>query len=713
MKSKAVMASGFFLVILSLIFVSLWANAKFRERKGITHLAEGPQGTLFLTVEDSLLKVSSEGRLLNRLHLKNDLGISERITDILVRQDGSFLIGLSDSREIRTYSQEGKIIRKYHVEHPTYDFLMTSDSTNGYLYVSSRGYWKGHVEIFGPDWQKIATISDFINPDKPQPAEGFANEEEGTQTPPMKDYHDYFEPADIVYYNGQLHIADYGNRIVILKNDGSLDRIIPSQVEGGPQAAAPVRIARFGDMLYVITWDDKHDGGEIIAVEIQTGKRLHIGNVHNDEAARLLFKDAYHYPDIVARKGDILVTDQNAMRVQRFATGGGFVGFLGDDSLLNAFKEIEKPYRIYKLVRWFSISGAILALIAFIFIYRNLKSSSVGRSVLLTLITIGSILGPEGSIRRKVLLMAVPGLGQLEAGRKFRSVIFFFPFLIVLFWFGSSLLASLRGVYYSFYYVIYSGVLLSLIMTASAKDVYTLNLKGATPWQFSAKGILTTLLSPLIPVAMGAVSQILWELYVKKDPEFSFVLQEIIKDILLFVSITDKELLTFSVIIPANTILAWSLALCLMFILIARRIGYQGGFVLLLKGLLGFLAGIVSIVMLAVLSTVYAGSAFYSPLFMGLFLGMCLLAVFLRNQISPLVIVASVAGAGLANIVNILGISELIHFMLEIMSGQGSSNLSFPMGASVRTLHVVTDIYFLNLAASLVLSATKPRRLDK
>ncbi|MEW6418198.1 MAG: hypothetical protein AB1480_08760 [Nitrospirota bacterium] len=121
-----------------------------------------------MTVEDYLLKVSPEGKLLNRMHLKNDIGISERITDICVLSDGRFLIGLHDSFQIRTYSSDGRIIHIYNVEPSNYDFLMALNMSNEILYISWRGYQKGLIQALDGDWQKISIIADFVNPDKLQ-----------------------------------------------------------------------------------------------------------------------------------------------------------------------------------------------------------------------------------------------------------------------------------------------------------------------------------------------------------------------------------------------------------------------------------------------------------------------------------------------------------------------------------------------------------------
>jgi hypothetical protein len=75
-KKKTVLSIFIFIAIISLISISFWANAKIKGMRGLTHMVEGPQGNLFLTVEDYLLEVSPEGNLLSRMHLKNDLGIS-------------------------------------------------------------------------------------------------------------------------------------------------------------------------------------------------------------------------------------------------------------------------------------------------------------------------------------------------------------------------------------------------------------------------------------------------------------------------------------------------------------------------------------------------------------------------------------------------------------------------------------------------------------
>lgn len=671
-------------------------------------MSEGPQGILFLTVEDYLLKVSPEGKLLNRMHLKNDLGISERITDICVRADGRFLIGLHDSFQIRTYSPDGRIIHTYNVEPSDYDFLMALNTSNEILYISWRGYKKGLIQVLDADWQKISIISDFVNPNKPQ-LRGSEEVEKNEETPAIQGYRDYFDPTDIIFYDNRLHIADYQNRIVILNTDGSLDTIINSPAEGRPPTAYPVRIARRGTLLYIVNWDAQHDRGAINVIDINTNNRTQFTNIDFDDVVNIYFNEYLHFPDIVARNGDILVMDQGNMRIRKFSTDGKFIGYFGEDSLLKTLREIGRIYTLYKIIRWGSIGCALLALITFVLIYKKMKASPSERSLLLTSITTECILGPEGHRRRKLLLIAVPGLGQLAAGRKFRAVLFVVPFLISLLWFFLSLWASLRGVYYSFYYVIYSGSLLLLIWTAIARDAISLNKHGAAPWKFSFERILTILLVPLIPVSIGAAAQILWEINVRQYPWQSLILQRILMEIIFYLKIADEELSAFSVILPANTVIAWSLALGTMFVCIAWQIGSRP-FSSLLKGLFGLLTGIISIILLTIFSTAYAGSAFYSPLFLGLFIGGSIFIVFSRDRISPLVILALVAGAGLANSVNLFVTSKLFLSILEILLRQRSLDLSFILGASFRTSHVVVDIYFLSLAASLLLNAIKPRK---
>lgn len=704
MNKKTTLVIVIFIVIFSFVFASLWANGELKNKKGLTHMASSPQGTIFLTIEDYLLKVSSEGKLLSKMHLKNDLGIAERITDICVLNDGRFLIGLGNSHQIKAYSPDGSVINSYNVDHSDYDFSITSNTSNDLFYIALSNHQRGQIHVYDSSWQKVSSISDFINPDIPKPSTEDEGYEDEMADDVIQDRNDYFDPADIVYYDNRLYIADYRNRIVILNTDGNLDRIIPSPDKDVSQFVYTVRIARNGNMLYVVTYDDHHDHGAITAVNINTDERIHIGDVAIENSGSLYFKGYLHYPDIVARDGDILVIDQSAVKVRRLGHDGQSIGFFGDDSVQKTVDQIERPFLILRIVKFGSIGGALFALIGLVLVYkRTKKTSAIEKSLLLTPISAVRILGPEGHLRRKILLITVPGLGQLAAGKKLRAIPFILCYLVSLFFFSSSLYVFLKGVFFSIYYVIYTGAIFFCICAASARDALSLNESSLKPWEFRLKGILSRILIPLIPVLVGTTAQILWEIISRKDPALSFIMQDIIREIINYLKIGDEEFMTFAVLLPANTIIAWSLALCTMFICIGWEIGARG-INLIIKGLFGLLIGILSAILMTIISTTYSGSGFYSPLVTGTLIGISLF-VFFRRRISPLVMISSIAGAGLANAVKIYVTATLLRTMLG-----GTFDSSFLLGTSARINHTVSDIYFLHFTTLLVLSATKSHK---
>ncbi|MEW6715322.1 MAG: hypothetical protein AB1306_09575 [Nitrospirota bacterium] len=706
MNKKTILVTVILIVIFSFVFASLWANGKLKNKKGLTHMASSPQGTIFLTIEDYLLRVSPEGRLLSKMHLNDDLGIDGRITDICVLNDGRFLIGLGNSHQIKAYSPDGSVINSYNVEHSDYDFSITSNTSNDLFYIALSNRQRGQIHVFDSSWQKVSSISNFINPDIPKPAvddDGY--EDEMTADIPQ-DHNDYFDPADIAYHDNRLYIADYRNRIVILNTDGTFDKIIASPEREISQYIYTVRLARSGNMLYIVTYDDNHDRGAITAVDINRDERIHIADITIEDSGRLYFKGHLHYPDIVARESDILLIDQSAVSVQRLSHDGKYIGLFGDASVQSAIREIERPYTISKILRFGSIGGAIFALIVLVLVYRTTKKSPTPENNLFSIpISASHILGQEGHRRRKILLIAVPGLGQLAVGKKLRAILFALPCAVLLFFLFSFIYASVKHFYF-IYYVIYTATFLILIWAASARDALSLNEGGLKPWEFRLKGVLTRILIPLIPVMVGAIAQVLWEINSRRDPTLSLTLQNILKDIILYLSMADNGFMTFAVILPANTIIAWSLALCAIFVCIAWEIGDRG-IDLITKGIVGFLSGIVSSIILTIILTRYSGgSLFYSPLLTGILIGVSLLVTF-KKRIPPLVVVSSIAGTGLANAVKIYAIAALLRTMLL-----GPFDPSFLLGTSARINHVVTDIYFLHFSTLLVLSATNSRKAE-
>ncbi|MBI5676395.1 MAG: hypothetical protein HZC48_11320 [Nitrospirae bacterium] len=639
--------------------------------------------------------------------MKDNLGIDERITDICVLNDGRFLIGLGNSHQIKAYSPDGSVIDSYNVELSDYDFSITSNTSNDLFYIALSNRQRGQIHVFDSSWQKVSSISDFVNPDIPKPAvddDGY--EDEMTADIPQ-DHNDYFDPADIAYHDNRLYIADYRNRIVILNTDGTLDKIIASPEREISQYIYTVRLARDGDMLYIVTYDDNHDRGAITAVDINRDERIHIADITIEDSGRLYFKGHLHYPDIVARESDILLIDQSAVSVQRLSHDGKYIGLFGDASVQNAFREIERPYTIFKILRFGSIGGAFFALIVLVLVYRVTKKAPTPEKNLLSIpISASRILGQEGHLRRKTLIIAVPGLGQLAAGKKLRAFLFALPCAVLLFFLFSFIYASVKHFYF-IYYVIYTATFLILIWAAAARDAaLSLNEGGLKPWEFHLKGILARILIPLIPVMVGAIAQILWEINSIRDPTLSLSLQDILKEIILYLKIADEGFMTFSVILPASSIIAWSLSICTMFVCIGWETGARG-IDLITKGFFGLLIGMLSAILLTIISTTYAGgSLFYSPLVKGTLIGISLFVVFKRS-LSPLVMISSIAGAGLANAVKIYITATLLRTMLG-----GAFDSSFLVGTSARINNIVSDIYFLHLSTLLLLSATKSYKAE-
>jgi hypothetical protein len=147
-----------FLILASLLLLSLWTDRKAADVEGPSRLVRGPNDTIYVQVDRNIAKVSSEGELLSVLDLDTDASIPD-VADFFVEQDGRLLIARRDSL-LRYYSPEGKRLPRIREEHSGRGITvcsLTKDPSTGMLYFADTS--RHRIELFGPDEKEVKTIT--------------------------------------------------------------------------------------------------------------------------------------------------------------------------------------------------------------------------------------------------------------------------------------------------------------------------------------------------------------------------------------------------------------------------------------------------------------------------------------------------------------------------------------------------------------------------
>jgi hypothetical protein len=115
----------------------------------------------------------------------------------------------------------------------------------------------------------------------------------------------------------------------------------------------------------------------------------------------------------------------------------------GKPSLQSLYADRQVARKTYQWLRVGSLASMLLVLAWLLFASRRQRVSydHAGQGLHKPLAGLQSLLGPLGSVRRKVLLVLVPGLGQAAAGRILRA----FTLFVILSFFVSLVIYSLSS----------------------------------------------------------------------------------------------------------------------------------------------------------------------------------------------------------------------------------------------------------------------------
>ncbi|OGW46564.1 MAG: hypothetical protein A2078_06535 [Nitrospirae bacterium GWC2_57_9] len=431
------------LLLVLLLSISLWADDSALKVAGPARLVQGPQGTVYIVTGERIVRASAEGDLLSEFDLKG-MGIAEPVADLFIEPNGEMLIGLMESQLIRTFSPDGKP-GKTHKRAPSLildgrNFKFTKDPRSGKLYVADSEHHR--IQIYGSDENELMEL---LSPSGRITTR--ENVEEGNGEYPKVFDADlrFLYPNALAIDGEQVFATDTDNhRIVVFGLDGKFERIIPTAEgkNGLTEYSFPVHFARYDKALYVINRGFHFVGGEVIAMDLD-GSRSR--SLHPPEAQI----DPY---DILARENDLLIADNTSKNILRYDPDGTYLGYFGRAPLLEQFSQIAFKQNMYRAVRVYALAGLGAVLVSLLFLKRRDRISREEQglpSEHQPVRAFQDILGPEGSFRRWVMLVMVPGLGQIAAGRTLRAVMLMVTLsLIGIFFLATVVFVVLNGVAY-------------------------------------------------------------------------------------------------------------------------------------------------------------------------------------------------------------------------------------------------------------------------
>jgi hypothetical protein len=610
-------------VLVALYLLSLWADRKSAEVEGPSRLVRGPHDTVYVQVDRSIAKVSSEGELLALLDLDTDASVPD-VADFFVEEDGRLLFARRDPQLLQYYSPEGKPLAAL-VPAPlprageNHSCSLTKDPSTGILYFADTS--RHRIRMFGPDGKEVKTIT--------VPSGAPASSLTGDRTE-ESDLERVFSPGTplqgpngLTFAGDRLIAADTGNsRIILFYPDGTLDKIIPVFPLEPSSVINPVRVDRSGDTIYAVVRNQGLTEGKVQAFEYHTGLPKNF---------------RYSGPgdpwDILARRDDVLVADRASLTVLRYSHSGRFLGIFGKPGLQGLYAGSRLKRKTYD---WIS-KGSLVGMVA---VFGWMLFTLTGG---LTAHALQNALGPLGSGRRKMLLL-VPGLGQAAAGRPLRAGILLlmllsFASLFIYSWlqYHSQVNPSL-----SLPELITTGLIAYSVWIAVVLDGIRLAGRPADDEDPSvAKRRRRAAFAPLITLSSAMAAQLAREFIVHGYPGAPPAIQQLFD--LLITPIHGHSSLAAAAL-PASIMFGWGGAAAALFGTFAwqakaPRSEIATGIVA------GFLAGIYSWLFTAALAGNGVGWMLYAPPIQGVLLGLFTWLYFRRKGMPALIMPAAVAGA--------------------------------------------------------------------
>lgn len=609
------------LILIGLFLLSSWADRKSAEVEGPLRLVRGPHDTVYVQVDRSIAKVSSEGELLNVLDLDTDASVPD-VADFFVEEDGRLLFARRDSQLLQYYSPEGKLLTT-HLRTPSppagenHSCNLTKDPSTGILYFADTS--RHRIQIFGPDEREVKTITVPSG----TPASSLIGDRSGAP-----DLERVFSPeTPLQYPNGltfagdRLIAADTGNsRIVLFYPDGTLDKIVAVFPLESSNFIDPVRVDRFGDTIYVVVRGPGFSGGKVQSFEFNTGL-----------PREFRYSGSIDPWDILARRDDVLVADRASLTVLRYAHNGRFLGTLGKPGLQSLYAGSQFKRKTYEWIR----KGSLASMAAF---FSWLLFTATRR-----LTALENVLGPSRSARRKMLLL-IPGVGQAAAGRPLRAVIL----LLILLYFASLFIYSWLqyrsqvNTPLSLQVLITAGFMAYSVWISIVLDGIRLTGKPADNEDPSvAKRTRHAAVALLITLCSATAAQLAREFIVHGYPGAPPAIQQLFY--FLITSIKGHSSLSGAAL-PASIIFGWGGAAAALFGTLAwqakaRRSEIATGIVV------GFLSGVYSWLFTVVLAGNRLGWMLYVPPIQGVLLSLFTYLYFRRKGMPVLIMPAAVAGA--------------------------------------------------------------------
>jgi hypothetical protein len=608
------------LILIGLFLVSMWADRKSAEVEGPSRLVRGPHDTIYVQVDRSIARVSSEGELLHVLDLDTDACVPD-VADFFAEEDGRLLFARRDSRLLQYFSSEGKLLTTLLRQRPqvgeNHSYTLTKDPSTGFLYIADTS--RHHIQIFGPDAKEVKTIT--VPSDIPVyslighwKADSDLERIYSPETPLQY-------PNGLTFAGDRLIATDTGNsRIVFFYPDGTLDRIIAVYPLESSKFINPIRADRFGDTIYVVVRGPGFTGGKVQSFEFNTGL-----------PRNFRYSGSSDPWDILARRDDVLVADRASLTVIRYAHSGRFLGIFGKPGLQSLYTGSQLKRKAYEWIR----KGSLASIVA-VFGWLLFTASS-------RLTARQNVLGPFGSARRKMLLL-IPGLGQAVAGRPLRASILLFIFL----YFASLLISSWLQYQsqvsspLSLPVLITTGLMAYSVWIFIVLDGIRLTGKPADNEDRSvAKHCRQAAFALLITLCSATAAQLAREFIVHGYPEAPPAIQQLFY--FLITSINGPSSL-FATALPASILFGWGGAAAALFGTFAwqtkaRRSEIATGIVI------GFLAGIYSWLFTVVLAGNRLGWMLYAPPIQGILLSLFTYLYFRGKGMPVLIIPVAVAGA--------------------------------------------------------------------
>jgi hypothetical protein len=659
------------LILIGLFLLSLWADRKSAEVEGPSRLVRGPHDTIYVQIDRSIAKISSEGELVYVLDLDTEASVPD-VADFYVEEDGRLLFARRDSQLLQYYSPEGTLLTTL-LHMPSspvgenHSCSLTKDPSTGILYFSDTS--RHRIRIFGPDEKEVKTITVPSGTPASSLIGDWGEDSDLERVYSSKTPLQY--PNGLTFASDRLIATDTGNsRVVLFYPNGTLDRIIPVFPLESSNFINPVRVDRFGDTMYVVVRGPGFAGGKVQSFEFNTGL-----------PRNFRYSGSSDPWDVLARRDDVLVADRASLTVMRYAHSGRFLGIFGKPGLQSLYAGSQLKRKSYGWIR----KGLLASMVA---VFGWLLFSLSSR-----LTALQNVLGPFGSTRRKMLLL-IPGLGQAAAGRPMRASILllislYFDSIFIYSWLqyqsqvGKPLsLPELITIGYMAYSVWIYIVLDGIRLTGKPADNEDPSVTRR--YRQVAFALLITLCS-------ATAAQLAREFIVHGYPGAPPAIQQLFY---FLITSTKGHSSFFATALPASIIFGWGGAAAALFGTFAWQA--KSGRKEIATGIVaGFLVGIYSWLFTVVLAGNRLDWMLYAPPIQGVLLSLFTYLYFRRKGMPLLIMPVAVAGAWIGYFLKFIFGVIAIPIGKVLLAGDAGGLWT---GAIVRLEFILMPAFFIHFA---------------